>query len=480
MSPLSNPERPYQSRILSFINRQRLRLGDRAGIGLRQLKTVTTWGLQLIAYPLYLLLQTSTRLGKRLQTKVSALLDSPEEKKAIASVGSQPTAVILDSLHPWLENSSYQMLSLRQTRESIRQKLPTETPSTDASLVTPETSQTESYFIQGIASYLETGKLVLVTTENQAIDFLSDIQHEQLKHRIKVLLECYEDIQKPWWWRIAQERKRGRSHPLRWLAEFMIWAQTSSIAKGLNWFQESKLDFSSGYEQISQIPPFQQKSEGIAKLDHTLSRLEDTRLAPVVKKLKTWFDHVERSNNNHPVFSLIRSAVDYFYGVNPEKSLTQSSPSLLQPVSNLVQRAKEIIKPPASEIETDPDSIQRLIAAAYEYFLGKSEERLPYLAEEIAATDEDEPWLMKTDLFEGNQFPKQLAATTVASYFSTESEPESTSDAEYFATEATSMGYEKHILARILEWLDRAIAWLENRLLQIWQWLKQFLSLKRD
>ncbi len=42
---------------------------------------------------------------------------------------------------------------------------------------------------------------------------------------------------------------------------------------------------------------------------------------------------------------------------------------------------------------------------------------------------------------------------------------------DWIETDATAMGYVKHPLEQLLAWLDRAMLWLEEILLKIWQWL---------
>jgi len=37
------------------------------------------------------------------------------------------------------------------------------------------------------------------------------------------------------------------------------------------------------------------------------------------------------------------------------------------------------------------------------------------------------------------------------------------------------MGYVKHPLEQLLEWLDRAMLWLENFLMIVWRWVQQLL-----
>lgn len=534
MSPLSNPDRPYKSQVFNLINRQYFRLRDRAQISFRKLKTATVWSLQVIAYPLYLLVQTSTQLGKQLQSKAFKLL-SPSNEENSESVGSQPTVVALNSLHPWLENTPYQLLSLGETESNFRtNNQAAANLHSDSTLPQPErlfplpflpqknltcddTTGQSSYWIQGIATYLENGKLVLVTRENQAIDLLSDSQHEQLKQRIKILLECYEQIQQPWWWRIASQGNKGRFHPLRWLSYLMIWIQTSSLAKRLNWFQESQLKFSSGYSEISQIPPQSSsqtaKSGVMAKLDRALAHWETTQLSPVIEKIKQWRQQLDQQEN--PVSSLIQAAVDYFYGVNsqarltgevnanPDGSDTRKIPKLLKPMDSLIQKTQGMVnrgrKQDPNSVTENAYSIKQLIEATIAYFFGKQDHRFSYSATEIpSSVSSDEPWLTKADLFGESESPSFSATATennddfsiaVANQFSNEmSSPATTAERssttetekmesdtaeEELQTEATPIGYEKHILARILEAIDRALAWLEDRLLKLWQWLKQ-------
>ncbi len=44
---------------------------------------------------------------------------------------------------------------------------------------------------------------------------------------------------------------------------------------------------------------------------------------------------------------------------------------------------------------------------------------------------------------------------------------------DYWETKATDLGYDKHFLQIILEWLDKTILWLENLSVRIWGWLRR-------
>lgn len=531
MSPLSNSDRPYKSRVLNFVNRLLLRLGDRAQTSLRTLKSATVWGVQIVVYPIYLLVQTSTQIGQQLQNKAIGLL-SPSTQQETSSVGSQPTAVVLNSLHPWLENTPYQLLPLPKPRGSVLEKIkfwqrnqedkkkpkkqPPSPPKKEGifnnlplisqknkTQATP--TQGETYLIQGVATYIETGKLVLVTTENQAVDLLSDTQHEQLKERMKILLECYEQLQQPWWWRIASERNRERFHPLRWLSQLMIWIQTSPLAKYLNWFQESQLSFSASYSEISQTPPHSPQTTGIInKIDRVLSRWENTKLRPVIKTIRNWKQELDHQDNNNPILSLIRAAVDYFYGETPQKRLTgnptatvKKSPRFFQRVKNWINQISgesQTLDPKTGE-ETDPLTIKRLIQAAIAYFFGQPKNHFSPPPESLESSQE--PWLTQADLFgsneSGTENSKDLGAeiarqlndnysfTTASPQLKSGKEEEKTnsdSASDWLQAQAIPIGYEKHFLARLLEWLDRALAWLEEKLLQLWNWLKRLIFMK--
>ena len=44
---------------------------------------------------------------------------------------------------------------------------------------------------------------------------------------------------------------------------------------------------------------------------------------------------------------------------------------------------------------------------------------------------------------------------------------------DWIETPAIAMGYVKHPLEQLLEWLDLAMLWLENKLVKFWHWLRQ-------
>jgi hypothetical protein len=50
------------------------------------------------------------------------------------------------------------------------------------------------------------------------------------------------------------------------------------------------------------------------------------------------------------------------------------------------------------------------------------------------------------------------------------------SDPSWIEAQATLVGYVKHPLEQILEWLDQGLLWLETLIARLWQWLKKMTS----
>jgi hypothetical protein len=62
----------YQSRLFNFLNRQALRLTAQCDRAVRQLKVAAVWGVQIVLYPVYLLVQTGLSAGRQLSNSAQA------------------------------------------------------------------------------------------------------------------------------------------------------------------------------------------------------------------------------------------------------------------------------------------------------------------------------------------------------------------------------------------------------------------------
>ncbi|MGH2413816.1 MAG: hypothetical protein ACRDEA_09045, partial [Microcystaceae cyanobacterium] len=71
---------------------------------------------------------------------------------------------------------------------------------------------------------------------------------------------------------------------------------------------------------------------------------------------------------------------------------------------------------------------------------------------------------------------KSQKRSTASSVSVASSQPqESTLDAapDWLETEATPVGYVKHPLERLLEWLDQIMLWVEERIVNLWTWMRK-------
>jgi len=126
----------------------------------------------------------------------------------------------------------------------------------------------------------------------------------------------------------------------------------------------------------------------------------------------------------------------------------------------------------------DELAIRALIRNAIAYFFGRRSWKLPFQASispvsnpaAIEGEPTTEPWLSWSDLF-GSTGPTQIG-TGVAS--PTVQAPGGVADEDWLdiETEAILMGYVKHPLEQVLEWLDRVMVWLEGIVTVVWTHLR--------
>lgn len=57
---------PYQSKLFNFLNRQSQQWRDRATMAARHLQVAAEWGVQILLYPIYLMVQAGRRTGQQL------------------------------------------------------------------------------------------------------------------------------------------------------------------------------------------------------------------------------------------------------------------------------------------------------------------------------------------------------------------------------------------------------------------------------
>jgi hypothetical protein len=323
----------YKSRLLNFFNRQAIQIGDRLGTTFRNVKVATQWGLQIVLYPIYLMVQAGLSVGKQLGQKIeqspllvgSANSDLTQEESLETLTADRPIEGVLkaiDRVSP-LEALDINALPLANTRNcSIAQ--PTER--TDLT-VDSQTSKTE---ILGVASLLETKNLVLIARNNQILDILDSQQQEKLKKSItweianyyrdrRLLIESQQQFPD----RLLHNDSNKILPPVRIFWQTMDWVQQSPVAMAIDLFGESKLplrypsiiDLNSDSCRELELQP----TGFLATIDRTIADLETRQF---IKGNSNEFD-LDRNNQTiadpFQIQVLIRAAIEHFFGGQGEK-----------------------------------------------------------------------------------------------------------------------------------------------------------------
>jgi hypothetical protein len=197
-------------------------------------------------------------------------------------------------------------------------------------------------------------------------------------------------------------------------------------------------------------------------------------------------------------YRLLYEAIEYFLNASGIP-LDDRPESLALP--GTVAIAPRVLDDLEGERERDPFTIAQLIQAAIDHFFA------PPDSEFLPVTDDD-PWLDVADLFAtANPDPEEppapvpaLPASNRRPYIQKKIRQEKIQKSlqkviksplvpkrstpppepqrppidpeidEPWEVQYTPIGYEKHILERVLEWLDRIILAIEEGIIRVWQW----------
>lgn len=341
MSSTLQPDTPYKSRLLNFVNRQYIRINDEFNIKVRQLKSTTKLGLQTLIYPIYFLIQ-STR-------KVSRLIKNAFRENTLKLNESEKTNLsrFLDSDEP-----------IKTVFKAIS--------SSKITQLCPQVT------IQSLATKLANHHLVLVSSNNEIFDVLSKEEQKYFQLLIRDLRADYWDKKRIFTiidQQINSNFPKIYTHPsqhiflvyLFW--KLMEWVQQSQVAIALNIFGEAKFisvsesNHTKNIEHRKTLPP----PQGIiAKIDESIAKIETENLFNYhhLTLIKDNQEKTINSENNHQNFLkeneqqnfsiqlLIKLAIDYFFG-EPKNQVKFTNEKLdilpLKDTSELTENNSNII-----------------------------------------------------------------------------------------------------------------------------------------
>jgi hypothetical protein len=330
--------------------------------------------------------------------------------------------------------------------------------------------------IQGIASLLASHHLVLVAPDNQILDILTLTQQRQLYERMIWEMADY-------WrqWRISHLSGQrflaplpvldDRPHllpPVRLLRKLMSWLQTSPVAVATNLFQESQWVSASTASLI--LKP--------AQLEATIASPQ-----PALPHSWTWLNSLLRTSDPTPPPVLAPAG----HPADPWSPIAAQVGNLATPKRRKSPDAlrERTVNPetqalPASQVPSGVPRQQNLLFQWLQMPAVKDDRpRSPIVptgrnrrtqiqkTHQPSAASEVSPVESPLPLS-----PAMATAAVSVSASSTQelsaSTPSSTEN--WIETQATVVGYVKHPLERLLEWVDRALLWLERLITRIWQW----------
>ncbi|WP_339374236.1 hypothetical protein [Oscillatoria nigro-viridis] len=180
-----------------------------------------------------------------------------------------------------------------------------------------------------------------------------------------------------------------------------------------------------------------------------------------------------------------------------QSQISQSSPKVKQEIAELGELPEG--RSTAVSISPYPEALHRLLGQLKQSLLAKSPKSQPQPASNLAVTrknssalaaestpggapETEVPKNTNPNTRQNSQSPAAITAPTRRYIPATRAtraaaEPKNHSagvqpEGEYLETKAESMGYIKHPLEQVLEWLDRVMLRLENIAEQLWNWAK--------
>jgi len=424
----SASDRRYQSRLFNFVHQQARRVSDQCDRAFRHLQVATTWGVQVLLYPIYLLFQSSELAGKQMQSSVQQSWPELQPNDTNSQPQTPPTADTPIQRVLLLVNdlSSEEAIANIPTTKTLPFFLSATLRFKFFTVATPSASSCNTV-VRGIATQLSNRTLVLITAQNEILDIFTPQQQQKIQERIIGEVANYWHFVPP------------SSPPLVLFSDQALAFLDRTVAE----------------LESSRLAPVSEVAIALAHRSWELVELVKTRLT-VSLSGKVQLDDTRYSavdpdpaqTHTFRIQALIWAAIDYFFGNRGRSELGQTTPTdrtLKLPAGSKPRRKRLPHRGSASKLP---------------------KAQLPSRTQVVNA--DVDPWLTFSDLF-GDPSEGEIEISRQSSSQGTQIE----SAPEWIETHATVMGYVKHPLEQLLKWLDRAVLWLEELVVRVLQWVQQ-------
>jgi hypothetical protein len=467
----------YQSRLFNFIHRQSRLLTNRLSSAWKSLQAVTSWMSPIASYPF--LPQSAAKQNLRQLPKPSTV-DTPI-KQVLLLVEDLPLEQEPVNISP-----SKNLFGFLWHKFFPKVNTKLSTTANSSQLLEPTEQESSNFLVQnrlkvqGIASLISNRLLVLVSPQNEILDILTSYQQQVLQARIISEVTC---------WRLQRllPSKREKLPP----RQNRLLAPTNSI---VSWVQRDKEQGKLSVFSSSAIASGA-TLRVIASIDRNLAKFE-TDLAPIASITKVF-----------QIQGLIRAAIDYFFKRDCAEGSARGDriPQLPEFTTNnledpwlemsdlfgtedLVKQSLVLENSATSTSYLPPNkNVTQFDRELNKYSLNSllKRWRQPTQTNSASITVKT-PQITKitkaqpSSLSPNPQISQKLKAVATNSYsfnlgnsVAAKSSERLEPKTDWIETNATTMGYVKHPLEQLLEWLDLAMLWLENKLVKFWHWLRQ-------
>ncbi|MFN6572114.1 hypothetical protein [Dendronalium sp. ChiSLP03b] len=374
--------------------------------------------------------------------------------------------------------------------------------------------------VQGIATNLENRKLVLVCANNEILDILTPQQQSKLEDRI------ISEVANYWhYWRLAEAKQTNLLPEINQLLIKLTGGNTDNtpaLAEGtpkdlLN--TDRMLAFIDTFVaklEANAIIPVQQRSQEIVKVAQTQLNIFIYGKEQLADRGNITVTADDLEPHTLDFQALLEAALNYFFGVSKGKKLETSDPHG-QSQAKLLAYRRSVFLPKSNQLQNDDLAVDPWLnwddlfgngTVANKLVIPSSSINPPlapglstpiFPPKKLIQRPKSESGLVQNQKSVRDRTSTQRtsgkitsARQTTASISRSRSEShngeisqqhrlgtEVEAKPDWIETKAISMGYEKHPLELLLEWLDRAMLWLEKIFVNIFYFFQGLLGGKK-
>ncbi|MBW4554998.1 MAG: hypothetical protein KME59_03495 [Trichormus sp. ATA11-4-KO1] len=480
----------YQSRLFNFVHQQSRRLTEQWEHTFRHLQVASKWGVELLLYPVYLLFNSTASAGKTLgtqepQSRPQLQPNDTDFEPITPPSADTPIQHVLEAVKnlssesattkPSITSNPFKFLGVLWSKFFHHPPThPIPAPSLKISHNSATSIKHHLPVVQGIATNLLNRNLVLVTADNEILDILTPQQQAKLKARI------ISEIGNYWHsWQLAETKQQTKLLPEidRILAKLTGGNTVLPDKTPKDLFHPHRLiaflDESIAKLETNALLPIQQHSQEIIRAAQTQLDifLYGKEQVDARGKVVVTVNSLETQTLNFS--ALIEAALNYFFGVNKGHKI-KSKNSDGQSRSQLPHHRRFQSLPKSTQLQNE-DSARDPWLKLSDLF-GKSDT----VADKPASSQN---LTVKKPKAKSVLSPRQQNNTEISVKHSLTRTSQAITEScqntqvevqpDWIDVEAIFIGYDRHPLEKILEWLDHAMLWLEEIFVKVFHWLQR-------